>query len=248
MLGQDMVCLPVLERPECNTLLGYRYFAPEELGPGLKVRTRFLAAILDGPFQRLVNRHGLMQVLLSWAGDREATATAYHKESMIAIDLIARCLETGFDAIIMADDMAGGNAPLMHPKEFHFLGTPFYSQAVPTIKEAGVMAFLHSCGNLTRLVPLIKSWNFDGLAAIQICNNDLALLDQELGGFFLAGIEASLFDDDPPAAEELEITRRFLVRFAGENRLVLSSGCGLYKAEFWGRYQRVCALLDGINS
>jgi hypothetical protein len=237
-LGHEMVCLPVLERPERNVNMGYRYFAPSELGRDLRDRTRLLAAIIDGPFQRMVNRRGLMQVLMSWTEDQESTLAAYAVEEKIAMDLIDRCLEKGCDAIILADDLAGEQAPFINPLELDMC-TRFYCRAVPTIRAAGLSVLLHCCGNLRQLVPLIKSWKLDGLAAVQIGKNDIDLLDMEIGGFLIAGIEATLLETDVPALEEMETLHRFVVRFAKQGRLILSSSCGLYRSDFWGRYQRI---------
>lgn len=244
-LGHEMVCLPVLERPEQNVNMGYRYFEPRELGHDLRDRTRLLVAIIDGPFQRMVNQQGLMQVLMNWTEDKESTLAAYAVEEQIALDLIGRCLEKGFDAIILADDLAGEKAPLINPLELDTLCTRFYSRAVTLIRDAGLFVLLHCCGNLQQLVPLIKSWNFDGLAAIQIGKNDLDLLDKEIGGLLIAGIEATLLEKDAPTQAEMETLKLFVARFANQGRLILSTSCGLYRADFWGRLQRLYYGLTG---
>jgi hypothetical protein len=239
LLGQEMVCLPVLERPERNVNMGYRYFEPKELGRGLRDRTRFLAAIVDGPFQRMVCQSGLMQVLMGWTEDRESIMAAYANEEKIAGNLIERCLTKGFDAIILADDLAGEKAPFINPLELDTVCSPFYSRVVSSAKAAGLLVFLHCCGNLTQLLPLIKSWNFDGLAAIQICKNDPDLLVREIGGVMIGGIEATLLETDSPPIKEMEALIRFVTRFAKQERLILSSSCGLYRSDFWERLQRI---------
>jgi hypothetical protein len=246
-LGHEMVCLPVLERPELNVNMGYRYFVPGELSRHLKDRTRLLAAIIDGPFQRMVNQRGLMQVLMNWTEDKESTLAAYAMEEQIALDLIDCCLEKGFDAIVLADDLAGEKAPFINPLELATLCTPFYSRAVSSIRAAGLTVFLHCCGNLGQLIPLIKSWNLDGLAAIQIGKNNLDLLDMAIGGVLIAGIEATLLETDVPVYEEVENLQRFVARFAKQGRLILSSSCGLYRSDFWGRYQRIYEGLGAVR-
>lgn len=249
-LGQEMVCLPVLERQEPNVSTGYRYFTPQELGRGLRDRTRLLVAIIDGPFQRMVNQRGLMQVLLQWTEDKVAMLADYAVEERIALDLINRCLEKGFDAIILADDLAGEKAPLINPLELDTLCTRFYSRAVASIRAAGLFVLLHCCGNLQQLVPLIKSWKFDGLAAIQTDKNDLDLLDREVGGLLVTGIEASLLETDAPVHAEMHALKQFVERFAKQGRLVLSSSCGLYRSDFWGRFQRIhegLARMSGVD-
>jgi uroporphyrinogen-III decarboxylase len=185
-----------------------------------------------------------MQVLMSWAQDQESTRAAYADEQKIAMDLIDRCLERGVDAIILADDLAGEKAPFINPLELDSVCTPFYSRVVSSIRAAGCFVFLHCCGNLSQLLPLIKSWDFDGLAAIQICKNDLDLLDIETGGLLIAGIEATLLETDSPTLDEMETLKRFVTRFVKQKRLILSSSCGLYRSDFWGRFQRIYEELD----
>lgn len=238
-LGQEMVSLPVSEKPEQNLDMGYRYFEHGELSSDLRERTRFLAAVVDAPFQRMVNRNGLMEVMMSLIQDRDSIIAAYAKEQRIALELMDRCLAKGVDAIILADDLAGDTAPFINPLDLEMLCTPFYTQAVPLIREAGGVAFLHSCGNLRQLVPLIKSWKLDGLAAIQICNNDMNLLEKELGCVLMAGIDAHLLGTDSPSPDEMEVLKRFVARVAGQGGLILCSSCGLYDPDFWGRFQQI---------
>jgi hypothetical protein len=243
-LGQDMVCLSVSEKQEQNAAMGYRYFEPDELGAELCHHTGFLAAVIDGPFQRMVNQKGLMDVLISWGQDRTSILSEYEKEQLIALELIDRCLEKGFDAIILADDIAGEKMPLIHPSTLDAVCSPFYAKAVSAIREAGRFTFLHCCGNLTQLLPMIKSWNLDGLAGIQIGRNDLNLLKTEIGGVLIGGIEATLLESESPSQHEIELLEQLVTSIAGQERLILSSSCGLYSSDFWGRLQRIYEKLD----
>ena len=113
-----------------------------------------------------------------------------------------------------------------------------------SIREAGALAFLHCCGNLQQLAPLIKSWDLDGLAAIQICKNDLELLDTEIGGVLIAGIETALLETTRPSLDEMIALKRLVAHFTSQGRLILCSNCGLYKSELWGRLQRIYEELD----
>ena len=248
LLGHGMVCLPLLERPERNVSMGYRYFELKELHLGLRERTGLLAAIIDSPFQRMVNQRGLMQLLMDWSEDRQTVTAAYTKEEKIVLKLIDGCPAKGIEAIILADDLAGERGPFINPLELDAVCSPFYCQAISRIREAGCLAFLHCCGNLTQLVPLVKSWNFDGLAAIQLCKNDPDLLNEELGGVLITGIDGALLEADCPSLTEMESLKGFAAHFGKEGRLILSSSCGLYSADFWGRLQGIYQELDGILS
>ena len=243
-LGQEVVCLPVSERKGQNETLGYQYFEPEQLSPGLRARTRCLAAVIDGPFQRMVNRHGLMAVLTDLTLKSDTAMAAFAVELEGALALVDRCLEKGVDAIVLADDFAGEQAPLMDPRILDDICTPFYARAVLAAGAAGAMVFLHGCGNLSQLLPMIALWHLDGLAAIQVSKNDMDLLDSAVDGIFMAGIEAALLEKESPLPEEMEALRKFIGRFAGQGRLILCSSCGLYRPEFWGRLQRIYAAIE----
>ena len=243
-LGQDIVCLPVSEKQGQNDILGYRYFEPKKLHPGFRGRTRCLAVVIDGPFQRMVNQQGLMAVLMGLTQESDATLAAYGAEQKAALALIDRCLEKGVDAVVLADDVAGDQAPLINPRVLDQVCTPFYTLAVASVRAAGAGVFLHCCGNLEQLLPMIASWDLDGLAAIQTFRNDMALLDSTLGGIFIAGIDATLLEKDSPSPADLEALKQFVGFFAGQRRLILCSSCGLYRPDFWGRLQRIYEVLE----
>ncbi len=243
-LGQDIVSLPVLEKSQANNGVGYRYFEPGELSPDLSDRTRFLIAVIDGPFQRMVNQRGLLEVLKGWGRDKESTRSKYMNEQKHSLELIDCCLERGFDAIVLADDLAGEQGPLIKPTDLDKVCTHFYRQAVSLVRKAGAFVFLHCCGNLKQLLPMIKSWSLDGLAAIQICKNDLCLLSTEIGGLMFSGIEASLLEKDSVSSEEMKDLKHLVSSVFGHEQLILCSSSGLYKADFWGRLQNIYKELD----
>lgn len=238
-LNHDLVCLSVDKEPGYNETLGYRYFSPKEITADYRPLTTFLAAVVDGPFQRLVNKFGLMKILLQWMKDKESIVTNYTAEEETAFELVKHCLDTGVDAIIFADDLSGEQAPLINPIEIDTLCTPFYEKVVPLLKEKDALALLHCCGNLSQLLPMLVKWNLDGLAAIQMDKNDMSLIDKELGCLIFAGLEASLLEKENLLPEDMNALRNRLKHYAIQRRLVLCSSCGLYRPEFWDRVQSI---------
>ena len=243
-LGQEMVCLPISEIPGQNLETGYQSFGHKEINPSLANRTSLLAAVVDGPFQRLAGQMGMEALLSGWLGKKEEIQKRFANEQETALELVNQCLDKGVHAIILADDMCGGSAPLVNPADIDRLSTPFYTQAVSQIKSAGVLSFLHCCGNLTRLAPMIASWNLDGLAAIQIHNNDIWLLEEQIGGTFLAGIDSPLLEVDTPKPELPENLMEAVSFLAGKGKLILSSSFGLHNPDFWGRLQALYRQID----
>ena len=58
-LGQDMICLPVTDDTSDKPAMGYRYFKYPKLREAIRTSDRFVAAVVDGPFQELANQMGL---------------------------------------------------------------------------------------------------------------------------------------------------------------------------------------------
>ena len=149
-------------------------------------------ALIDGPFQRLVEKRGLMSVLTGWSREREEFKKAYEQERVSVDALIRKCLELPIGAVVIADDVAGERAPFVSPDDLQELCAPFYTQTLSEIHSGHGYALLHSCGNITTLIPDLVSYGFDGLAAIQHRTNDLITLKNRYGSTltFMAGIEA----------------------------------------------------------
>ena len=107
LLKQDMICLPTAHEPFMNKAMGYRYFPVTAIQDALKASDLFVMAIIDGPFQRLVEKRGLMKILTGWIGDRDNFLEAYENERIDVEDLLNRCLEYPVHGIVIADDLAG---------------------------------------------------------------------------------------------------------------------------------------------
>lgn len=248
-LGLDMICLPVTDDISDKPALGYRYFEYTGLKAAVRHSDRFVTAVLDGPFQELVNRMGLRGVLTSWVRKRQEMMRAYEMEQAKVLGLARRCLDQGVHALVIADDLAADQAPFISPKDIEVLCTSFYTQAVTAIHEATASAFLHSCGNLTLLIPLIKAWGFDGLAAVQHRAIDLTTLHQAFDSKLtvMAGIEADLLASDFPPPGALNEFERIVGTLAPRGGLILSSCCGLYSGDFLSRIEKIYAIADHLT-
>ena len=163
------------------------------------------------------------------------------------LDLISRCLEQGIHAVVITDDLAADPGPLISPTDIGMLCTGFYKQVVSDIHKANGYAFLHSCGKITRLIKLIKTWNIDGLAAVQHNANDLLDLRKALGPrrVIMAGIDADLLGPDPSVAVLSEFGR-ILNSFVSTGGLILSSSCGLYDGAFLDRINKIYSIADHL--
>jgi uroporphyrinogen decarboxylase len=245
-LGQDVLCLPLSDVRSMNKDLGYRYFSLKELEEASKMDSLFLAALIDGPFQRLADKKGLMKILAEWKQERNEIAKEYEKERIEVGLLIKKCLERSVDAIIIADDLAGDRSLFIDPQDIQALFSPFYIQAVSEIHRVHSYALFHSCGNITNLIPQLVSYGFNGLAAIQHRANDLIAVKKKYGASLalMGGIDAELLEAGQMSSSSLEEYERLIQHLSQGGGFILSSSSGLYSGNFIERIQELYRITD----
>jgi hypothetical protein len=247
-LGQDIMCLPLSKDNAINKDLNYRYFSLQELEKASRMDDLFIMALIDGPFQRLVDKRGLMNVLTGWRREREAFKKAYEQERAAADVLIRRTLELPIGAIVIADDVAGERAPFVNPDDLQELCAPFYTKTISEIRGGHAYALLHSCGNITRLIPHLISYGFDGLAAIQHRTNDLIALKKRYGSTltFMAGIEAAVLEAEKLASSDRKEYKKIIRALAPDGGFIICSSSGLYAGGFLERVQELYRIADTL--
>ena len=233
-LKQDMICLSTAQVPYMNKALGYRYFPVSAIQEVLDTTDLFVVSVIDGPFQRIVEKEGLMTVLTGWVRERENILKAYDDERANVENLLDRCLERGVHGIVIADDLAGDQATFLDPLDIKRFFSPFYDGAVSKIHEAHAFALFHSCGNIDRIIPQLLSHGFDGLAAIQDRTNDLMSLKARYGSqlVLMTGIEGEILEKEELSPSEIENLGGLLHSLAQNGGFILSSSCGLYSGRF----------------
>ncbi len=247
-LDQDILCLPLSDYISTNKGLGYRYFSLEELKEASRMRDLFLIALIDGPFQRIGEEKGLMKTLNTWKQQRDEVAKEYEKERIEVNRLIERSLELSVNAIIIAEDLAGEGSLFFDPKHIEEMFAPFYTWAVSQIHSAHSYALFHSCGNITRLIPQLVSYGFDGLAAIQYRANDLFSLKERYGSnlTFMAGIEAEMLEAVEIPLSSLMEYRRLVGYLSQGGGLIVCSSSGLYSGDFLERIYELYQIADEL--
>jgi len=249
-LGLDILCLPLSHGLSLNKAMGYRYFSLKELEEASGMSDLFLIALIEGPFQRLAQEKGLMEILTGWKRERHEVAKAYEKERAEVDILIKRCLELSVDAVIIADDLAGERSPFVDPSDIQDLFSPFYSQAVSEIHGVHSYALFHSCGNITMLIPHLISYGFDGLAAIQHRPNDLISLKETYGSrlTLMGGIEAEFLETGEMFLSGLREYERLVRALTPGGGFIICSCSGLYSGDFLERVQELYRIADELFS
>jgi uroporphyrinogen-III decarboxylase len=247
-LGQDILCLPLSNDISMNKAFGYRYFSLKELEEASRMSALFLTALIDGPFQRLAEKRGLMKILTGWKREKHEFAKEYNKERGEVDILIKQCLELSVDAVVLADDLAGERSPFVDPHDIQDLFSPFYTQAVSEIHRGHSYAMFHSCGNITMLIPQLVSYGFDGLAAIQHRTNDLISLKEKYGSSLtlMAGIEAEILGTEEMSLSSLKEYERLIRSLTPGGGFIICSCSGLYSGDFLERVQELYRIADEV--
>jgi uroporphyrinogen-III decarboxylase len=247
-LGHDILCLPLSTAISMHKTLGYRYFSLKELEQASRMNDLFVMAIIDGPFQRLVEKRGLMKVLSGWRRECDEVAAVYERERVGVDMLIKQCLEQSVDAVVIADDIAGERSLFVAPEKMQGLFSPFYTEAVSEIHSGHAYALLHSCGNITMFISYLVSYGFDGLAAIQHRANDLISLKKQYGSrlILMAGIEAEMLGAGEMSLSMVEEYQRLIRSLAPGGGFILCSSSGLYSGDSLARVQELYRIADEL--
>ncbi|EFK11124.1 conserved hypothetical protein [delta proteobacterium NaphS2] len=245
-LEQDMLCLPTDMTSYRHKMLGYRYFTVSAVKEALAATDLFVMAVIDGPFQRLVEKEGLMAVFGGWVRDREDVLKAYENERKHVLNLLADCLEYAVHGVVIADDLAGDTATFLDPVEIDKHFSHFYIQAVSEIHSGNAVALFHSCGNISKLIPQLIGHGFDGLAAVQDRANDLLQLKTQYGSrlVLMAGIEGEILAQNELSLSDLEKLKERCHFMARDGGFILSSACGLYAGGFLERIKKIYRSMD----
>jgi len=141
------------------------------------------------PFTQFVERLGYEQALMALMDDAEKCKAILERFAAGAVDLATRQAARGVDAVLVSSAFAGGG----------FISKPFYEefvlpyerQVVEAIRNAGVKAYTHTCGNIGDRLELMEATGIDGLDTMDpppLGDTDLADAKQRIGGkVFLKG-------------------------------------------------------------
>ena len=199
----------------------------------------FVGAVVDGPWQRLADKMGLMELVMALALDREGTARSLAREADAAMAIIEQCLAQGADGLIVADDLAGQTGLLMSPRDVASLLSPFYDRAGQAIRSSETLALFHCCGNPSRLLDIWARAGFQGLAAVQTDCFALGGLAEHFGPrpVLVGGLDAPVHCDSIPP----DVFISELDSLAAGFRLILSTSSGIHS---WEQAERLMASYD----
>lgn len=110
---------------------------------------------------------GMEQGLITMAL-RPDIIKAYNERSVFLQELRDRYhIRPGADGVLVEQDMAGTNGPLISPDMFRELCFPYYRQRIAQIKTHVPQVILHNCGNNLPIMDMLVAGGIDAYESIQ---------------------------------------------------------------------------------
>ena len=151
---------------------------------------------------------GTERLLIWMADDPELVIDIFATELECSLQLLQMIWDEGytFDAITWCDDMGYRNGPFFSVAMYRDILKPVQKKAIEWAHAKGIVAHLHSCGNVNPLVPELLDIGLDALNPLEVkAGMNPAHLKQTYGDRLVlhGGINAMLWDDIDRIEEEI---------------------------------------------
>ncbi len=143
---------------------------------------------------------GTERLLIWMADDPELVRDIFQTELDCSLRVLDMIWDEGytFDSIFWCDDMGYRNGLFFSLDMYRQVLKPVQAQAIAWAHEKGIMAHLHSCGNINELVPELLEIGLDALNPLEVkAGMDPARLKRDFGDRLVlhGGLNAMLWDD-----------------------------------------------------
>jgi len=107
------------------------------------------------------------------------------------LGIVHRFAKAGVDGIFTSDDWGSQHDLLIHPAIWRKVFKPWYKTFIEEIHKCGMHAMLHSCGNITKIIPDLIEIGLDVIHPIQPYAMDAKRIVDDFGGkiCFFSGID-----------------------------------------------------------
>ena len=125
---------------------------------------------------------GLDNMLMNLLAEPELVELTMEKVLRCNLRIVQRAIRAGAEVIILGDDYAGNQGPMMSPALFRRFLLPPLARMIAMIHEEGALCIKHSDGNLYPLLDLIVSAAPDGINPIEpVAGMDLKTVKRLVG-------------------------------------------------------------------
>ena len=143
----------------------------------------FVFAQIGGPISMLNEMFPMEDYMVNCITYPEETHTISEKVIAYEIKKAKIFIDKGADGILIADDMAFNTGAFLPPYVMEENVYPFYKQMIQEIKAyKDVPVFIHSDGNLNKLMDDLVECGFDGIQSLQpSAGMDIAQIKEKYG-------------------------------------------------------------------
>jgi uroporphyrinogen decarboxylase len=110
---------------------------------------------------------GLDNILMNLLAEPELVEVTMAKVLRCNLRIVQRAIRAGAEVIILGDDYAGNQGPLMSPELFRRFLLPPLKEMISLIHNEGALCIKHSDGNLYPLLDMIVAAGPDGINPIE---------------------------------------------------------------------------------
>ena len=144
-----------------------------------------------------------------------------------------RMIKAGVEVIVLADDYADKNSPMMSPKHFREFLLPGLKRAVKNAHEAGAYVVKHTDGNIMSILEMIIESGIDGINPLEPpAGMDIAYVKEHYGDqiAILGNIDCGELLSDSPQEEVRRVTRETIQAAAPGGGYCLSSSNSIHSS------------------
>ncbi|NLS78420.1 MAG: hypothetical protein GXY76_14270 [Chloroflexi bacterium] len=138
-----------------------------------------------------------------------------------------RAAEAGADGVWGGDDLGQQLSLFMRPETFRSLYAPYYEALADTLHRNGLDFWLHTCGNVTKLMDDLIACGVDAVHPIQVGTMDDLAIAKQYGGriAFWIGMDVQhIIPSGTPAEVRAHVRERIRTFNRPEGGLILAAG------------------------
>ena len=131
-----------------------------------------------GPFMNSYMAMGLDRFCLRIASDAPFIHALMEARTAWCLAVFRRAVDLGAEVIVIGDDSAHNNGPMISPKMWRDFVLPYHRRIVESLP---VPVIWHSDGDITRLLPMAVEAGFTGIHGLEPWSMSLAAVKAEFG-------------------------------------------------------------------
>ena len=225
----------------------YERFAEDVRNIRENTDTYILVTIWGSHFEKANFARGIENFLADIAGDPEFAQSLLdfiiHKNLVMLENIVSI---PGIDGILLGSDWGSQRDLLMSPESWRKMIRPGEEKEYKIIKDAGIDVWIHSCGDIRRIMPDLRDMGIDALNPIQPECMDIFELKDLYGDriAFWGGISTQRTLPYGTPAEVAEESERIAAYMGRDGGYILAPSQEI-QADV--PFENLCALIDTAN-